>query len=121
MAVREAGGKNAGEAAELERPVSMMVLLVDDQPFVGEAVRRLLADDPRIAFHFCPDPRAAVETANLISPTVILQDLVMPGVDGLELLERFRANPATAETPIIVLSTKEDARVKRDAFEKGAS
>jgi signal transduction histidine kinase len=101
--------------------VGIMALLIDDQPFVGEAVRRLLADDPTIAFHFCADPREAVETANAIAPTVILQDLVMPGVDGLELLARFRANPATAETPIIVLSTKEDARVKRDAFASGAS
>jgi signal transduction histidine kinase len=101
--------------------VGIMALLIDDQPFVGEAVRRLLADDPTIAFHFCADPREAVETANAISPTVILQDLVMPGVDGLELLARFRANPATAETPIIVLSTKEDSRVKRDAFASGAS
>ena len=102
-------------------PVTAMVLLVDDQPFVGEAVRRLLADDPQMAFHFCPDARAAVDVANRIAPTVILQDLVMPGVDGLELLARFRENPATAETPIIVLSTKEEPRVKRDAFEKGAS
>jgi signal transduction histidine kinase len=84
-------------------------------------VRRLLAADPEIAFHFCPDPREAVETANLIAPTVILQDLVMPGVDGLELLARFRSNPSTAETPIIVLSTKEDASIKRDAFGSGAS
>jgi signal transduction histidine kinase len=104
-----------------DTPVTTMVLLIDDQPFVGEAVRRLLADDPDIAFHFCADPQQAVETATLVSPTVILQDLVMPGMDGLELLARFRANPATAETPIIVLSTKEDARVKRDAFGSGAS
>ncbi|MEO5814706.1 MAG: hybrid sensor histidine kinase/response regulator [Gemmatimonadaceae bacterium] len=98
-----------------------MVLLVDDQPFVGEAVRRLLADQPDIAFHFCVDPRQAVDTANGVRPTVILLDLVMPGVDGLELLQRFRANAATSETPIIVLSTKEDSRVKRDAFAMGAS
>ena len=100
---------------------SGMVLLVDDQQFVGEAVRRLLADADDLAFHFCEDPLAAVETANGISPTVILLDLVMPGADGLELLRRFRANEATEETPIIVLSTKEDARVKRDAFAFGAS
>ena len=105
----------------LPATVTAMVLLVDDQPFVGEAVRRLLADDPEIAFHYCPDPRAAIEMANVVSPTVILQDLVMPGVDGLELLARFRANPSTVETPIIVLSTKEDASVKRDAFASGAS
>ena len=98
-----------------------MVLLVDDQQFVGEAVRRLLSEADDLAFHFCDDPLAAVETANEISPTVILLDLVMPGADGLELLRRFRANESTAETPIVVLSTKEDARVKRDAFSYGAS
>jgi Signal transduction histidine kinase len=115
------GDSPEGAPASDSPPVTAMVLLVDDQPFVGEAVRRLLADDPQIAFHFCPDARAAVEVANRISPTVILQDLVMPGVDGLDLLARFRENPATAETPIIVLSTKEEPRVKRDAFERGAS
>jgi signal transduction histidine kinase len=100
---------------------SGMVLLVDDQQFVGEAVRRLLADADDLAFHFCNDPLEAVETANQIAPTVILLDLVMPNADGLELLRRFRANEATADTPIVVLSTKEDARVKRDAFVNGAS
>ncbi|HEY7861207.1 MAG TPA: hybrid sensor histidine kinase/response regulator [Gemmatimonadaceae bacterium] len=102
-------------------PTSGMVLLVDDQQIVGEAVRRLLSDAPDLAFHYCCDPLAAVETATTIAPTVILLDLVMPGANGLEVLRRFRANATTAETPIIVLSTKEDAQVKRDAFENGAS
>jgi signal transduction histidine kinase len=98
-----------------------LVLLVDDQRIVGEAVRLLLDAAPDLAFHFCSDPLLAVETANRIGPTVILQDLVMPGIPGLELLRRFRANPATAETPIVVLSSKEDASVKSDAFANGAS
>jgi signal transduction histidine kinase len=98
-----------------------MVLLVDDQQFVGEAVRRLLTDADDLAFHYCDDPLQAVETANKITPTVILLDLVMPNADGLELLRRFRSNESTAETPIVVLSTKEDARIKRDAFANGAS
>jgi signal transduction histidine kinase len=108
-------------ATDVAAVLSGMVLLIDDQPFVGEAVRRLLSHEIDIAFHYCSDPLLAIETANNISPTVILQDLVMPGVDGLELLQRFRANAATAETPIIVLSTKEDARAKHDAFANGAS
>jgi signal transduction histidine kinase len=102
-------------------PGSGMVLLVDDQQFVGEAMRRVLADADDLAFHFCIDPLEAINTANEISPTVILLDLVMPGADGIELLRRFRMNEATAETPIVVLSTKEDARVKEDAFANGAS
>jgi hypothetical protein len=38
-------------------PRSMMVLLVDDQIVIGEAVRRALMDDPSIDFHFCSNPR----------------------------------------------------------------
>ncbi len=99
----------------------MMVLLVDDQPLIGEAVRRLLASEADIDLHFCPNPLRALEEANHIKPTVILQDLVMPDIDGLTLVQQFRANPKTADTPIIVLSTKEDAAVKGQAFALGAN
>jgi len=98
-----------------------MVLLVDDQPLVGEAIRRMLADEAKINFHFCPDPLEAIKLASQIRPTVILQDLVMPHISGLELLRRFRDNQDTKDTPIIVLSTKEDALFKRDAFAFGAN
>ena len=60
----------------------VMVLLVDDQAMVGEAVRRMIASDAGVDFHYCSDPREAVAMAGRIKPTVILQDLVMPGVDG---------------------------------------
>lgn len=57
---------------------AVMVLLVDDQAMIGEAVRRSLASEAGIDFHFCSDPQQAVAVANQIKPTVILQDLVMP-------------------------------------------
>ncbi len=99
----------------------MLVLLVDDQPMIGEAVRRLLAEATDIDLHFCVRPLTAVDVANQIKPTVILQDLVMPDIDGLELVSRYRANAITADTPIIVLSTKEDAQIKGNAFALGAN
>ena len=98
-----------------------MVLLVDDQAMVCEAVRRALAGQSDIDFHYCPDAREAIPIANQIKPTVILQDLVMPGLDGLTLVKQFRANPATRDTPIIVLSTNEDPQVKGQAFALGAN
>jgi len=102
-----------------EHPVT--VLLIDDQPIVAEAVKRMLADQPDIHFHYCADPAKAIETANAIAPTVILQDLVMPEIDGLTLVKFFRANAATKLTPLIVLSTKEEAAVKAQAFANGAN
>ena len=97
------------------------VLLIDDQAIVGEAVRRMLAPEADIQFHFCQDPTKALETANALQPTVILQDLVMPDVDGLMLVKFFRANPATRQTPMIVLSSKEEPVVKAQAFALGAN
>ena len=100
---------------------AIKVLLVDDQPLVGETVRRMLADDPEIEFHFCADPAQAIPVANRIRPTVILQDLVMPDIDGLQLVKYFRANAATREVPLVVLSSKEDPGVKARAFALGAN
>lgn len=97
------------------------VLLVDDQPIIGEAVRRMLAGEDGIAFHYCKDAPAAVEQAAAIEPTVILQDLVMPEIDGLSLVRTFRADPRFRDVPIIVLSTKEEPAVKAEAFAVGAN
>jgi signal transduction histidine kinase len=99
----------------------VMVLLVDDQAMVCEAVRRALANQADIDFHYCADAREALLLANQIRPTVILQDLVMPGLDGLSLVTQFRLNPATRDTPIIVLSTNENPQVKGQAFALGAN
>jgi sigma-B regulation protein RsbU (phosphoserine phosphatase) len=97
------------------------VLLVDDQPIIGEAVRRMLLDEPGLEFHYCQDPTRALETAAAVRPTVILQDLVMPDIDGLTLVKFFRRAPHTADVPLIVLSTKEEAKVKAEAFSLGAN
>lgn len=97
------------------------VLLVDDQAMIGEAVRRMLADEKDIVFHFCSDPTQAMTMAANLSPTVILQDLVMPEIDGLTLVKFYRANAKTRDIPLIVLSTKEEPKVKAEAFALGAN
>ena len=109
----------AQEGASVSAP--LMVLLVDDQAMIGEAVRRALATEANISFHFCSDPLQAVSLAEQIKPTVILQDLVMPGMDGLELLAEYRSRSTLQDVPIIVLSTKEDPKVKSAAFSRGAN
>jgi signal transduction histidine kinase/HPt (histidine-containing phosphotransfer) domain-containing protein len=98
-----------------------MVLLVDDQAITCEAIRRAIADQHDIDFHFCPNPREATAVAARVRPTVILQDLIMPGVDGLTLLREYRNSPATRDIPIIILSSKEDPLIKGQAFALGAN
>jgi two-component system, chemotaxis family, response regulator WspR len=98
-----------------------MVLLVDDQVMIAEAVRRALAGQSNLEYHYCLNPHEAVAVARDIKPTVILQDLIMPGVDGLDMVRRYRTTPETMKTPIIVLSSREEPVIKSQAFADGAN
>lgn len=97
------------------------VMLVDDQLIVFEAFRRMLEDVDDVELRYCSDPARAIAEAQVFRPTVILQDLVMPGMNGLMLLGLLRSDPATKNIPVIVLSTKEDPKIKSEAFAIGAS
>src|SRR5262245_58072151 len=90
----------AAAASSVLSQHQITVLLVDDQPMIGEAVRRMLATQPDIAFKYCQDPTQAIKMAQELKPTVILQDLVMPQMDGLTLVKFFRANPETRLVPM---------------------
>ncbi|MBS9477604.1 diguanylate cyclase [Ancylobacter sp. VKM B-3255] len=98
-----------------------MVLLVDDQVLICEAVRRALAGETDLDFHYCTDPLDAIRIAEELKPTVILQDLVMPGMDGLDLVRQYRDRPSTHSVPVIVLSAKDEPAVKSAAFKAGAN
>jgi two-component system chemotaxis family response regulator WspR len=98
-----------------------LVLLVDDQVMICEAVRRMLASHADVDFHYCTDPREALRVAERVKPTVILQDLVMPGIDGMDLVRHYRMNEQTHAVPVIVLSTKDDPAIKSEAFQAGAN
>lgn len=97
------------------------VLLIDDQVLICEAVRRALFEESDIEFHYSTNPLEAISIAESLKPTVILQDLVMPGVDGLDLVARYREHPALAAVPVIMLSAKDEAATKSAAFNAGAN
>jgi signal transduction histidine kinase len=97
-----------------------MVLLVDDQSIIAEAVRRSLAGEEDINFHYCPNPLEAQSLAHQLRPTVILLDLVMPELDGFTLVRRLRDDPLTKNVPILVLSIQDDPTTKSEAFSAGA-
>jgi CheY-like chemotaxis protein len=104
--------------SDIRKPI--VVLLVDDQPFVGAALGMLLESESDIDLHCCVWAVNALALANQIMPTVILQDLVMPGIDGLTLVRLFRTNPQTAGTPVVVLSGNDDPESRARATAEGA-
>ena len=96
------------------------VLVVDDQPIIGEGVRRLLAVVPEARVEVCARATEALAVARALRPAVILQDIHMPDGDGLDLVERYRWEAALAETSVVVLSAEEQAGTKAEAFARGA-
>lgn len=99
----------------------MTVLLIDDQRIIGEAVKRMLQGETDIDYHYTCNPAEALVLAEQLNPTVILQDLVMPEIDGITLVKAFRENGKTANVPMIVLSSKEEPTTKAEAFAAGAN
>jgi two-component system, chemotaxis family, response regulator WspR len=97
------------------------VLLVDDQLIIVEAVRRMLSEQGDIEFHYVTDATLAAQAAAQLQPTVILQDLVMPTIDGFGLIQQYRENEALRHVPVIVLSAKEDPKLKAHSFAVGAN
>jgi len=100
---------------------TIVVLLVDDQAMVAEGIKRMLTDEKDISMEYCQDPSQAIKMASDLQPTIILQDLVLPEIDGMTLVRFYRTNEATKDIPIIVLSSKEDPVVKSEAFQFGAN
>lgn len=102
------------------RRPAITVLLVDDQPFVGVVIKRLLASETDIEVHCCPTATDALNTAVAMRPSLILQDLAMPGIDGLTLVGSYRAHAVTANTPVVVLSGNDDPASRQRCLAGGA-
>lgn len=105
---------------EKPRP-TIRVLMVDDQAVFVEKVRRILKPHDDIMFCSVTDPVHAVGAAVAFGPTVILQDIVMPEIGGLELIKRYREAMELSTVPIVVLSGNESPHLKEQSFLTGAN
>lgn len=96
------------------------VLIVDDHAIVREGLRTLLAAEAGLEVSGeAADGAAALALAQTLRPDVILMDLVMPGMNGIETLHKLRA--ARLKTPVLMLTSFADARQIREALQAGAS
>jgi DNA-binding NarL/FixJ family response regulator len=98
------------------------VLIADDQALVRAGFRALLNAEPDIrVVAEAADGLEAVKQAQLTHPDVVLMDIRMPGVDGLEATRRIAADPALAETRVVILTTFELDEYVFEALRTGAS
>ena len=97
------------------------VLMVDDQEIIAKSVQRMLKNESDITFRYCQNSVQAIQIAKSEKPSVILQDLVMPDLDGMTLIRYYRACKELEDVPIIVMSAKEEPEIKAKTFSLGAN
>ena len=121
-----AGGQNAdlspvdigGHAAHSRNGARPHVLVVDDNADLRDYLSRLLA--PQYELEIVGDGEAALQAVARRKPDLILTDIMVPGVDGLELLKRLRADLSTSTTPIILLSARAGEESRVEGLQAGA-
>ncbi|MET0209369.1 MAG: response regulator, partial [Burkholderiaceae bacterium] len=94
------------------------LLLVDDEPANLQVLRHVLQDDYRLLF--ARDGQKALELVRSDPPHLILLDIMMPGMSGLEVCRTLKAQTPTRAIPIIFVTALADARDETEGFDAGA-
>jgi PAS domain S-box-containing protein len=97
---------------------SARILLADDNADMRDYVRRLLGAAYEV--EAVADGTAALEAAQRHPPDLVLTDVMMPGLDGFELLRALRAQEGTREIPVILLSARAGEESRIEGLDAGA-
>jgi len=95
------------------------ILIVDDDKLITNLMKALFSmegHEPTTV----NDSTLAIETANRVNPDLITLDLMMPGLTGFQLCRLFHEDPKFANTPILIVSAKDDPQSKEQALDAGA-
>jgi DNA-binding response OmpR family regulator len=96
------------------------VLLIEDEPNIAEAIRFVLTRDGWQVSVLGDGAGALAEVARL-RPDLVILDLMLPGMSGLEILTALRADGATEALPVMMLTAKGLARDREAAVRAGVS
>jgi signal transduction histidine kinase len=99
-------------------PAEARVLVADDNSDMRDYLVQLMGK--RWEVEAVGDGLAALEAVRRRVPELVLADVMMPGLDGFELLARLRSDPATREIPVILLSARAGEESRVEGMEAGA-
>lgn len=109
-------GDGACPAAVGEGPDT--VLVVDDEPDMRRFLATLLAGEHRVLQ--AADGAGGLELARASRPALVLLDLMLPGLDGLQVCQALRKDPELAGVKVVMLTARADETSKLTALERGA-
>lgn len=98
-----------------------LIMMIDDEPLNMEVLQVHLEAAGYSRFVSISDPRVAMKAIEKHVPDVLLLDIVMPEVSGLDIMQELQRRPALTGIPVIVLTSENDARTKLRALELGAT
>ena len=96
------------------------ILIIDDDISITELMKALVSVEGHQPTTV-NDSTTAIDVANSVKPDLITLDLMMPGLNGFELCELLHNDPRFANTPIIIISARDDRESKERALEAGAN
>ncbi|MCP5099254.1 MAG: response regulator/pilus assembly protein [Chloroflexi bacterium] len=94
-------------------------LIVDDQAGILKLVGHMFKDEG-FEVHVADNGEKGFAKARKIKPDIVILDVMMPGMSGLDVCKQLRAHPVTARIPIIMLSARSQVPEKVEGFEAGA-
>ncbi len=97
------------------------IMMVDDEPTTLDVIEAFLQGEGYERFVVVDDSRVAVSTARERRPDAVLLDLMMPHMNGLEVLTEMRRSPELQFTPVVILTSSTDSETKLKALELGAT
>ncbi len=121
MALAEAH-KPSDAPSAAAKPSKGTILVVDDQHSLRTLIRRLLTNEGYAVIEF-PNGDEVLQHLSLKKekPTAVIMDVMMPGMDGLEVCRRLRALPACDKIPVIMCTGKGQKRDVMEALQAGAN
>jgi len=105
----------------MKRSGKVKVLLVDDSDVVLMTEKMMFRNLGNFELLFARNGREAVKLAYLEQPDIILMDIVMPEMNGLEACRAIRADERTQSIPIILVTTKSDEKIVAQGYEFGCN
>ena len=100
--------------------MTQRVLLIEDEANIAEAIRFLLSRDGYLV-EVRHDGNEALAAVAELDPDLVVLDLMLPGLSGLEILTALRANKSTAGLPVLMLTAKGQGRDREAAERAGVS